>query len=276
MMKIQYASDLHLEFYDGNVTENDAQFFETLVTPVPGNCMLVLAGDIGYPEMKITKDFVKWCCANWPHVIWVFGNHEYYCTIGKAIMMSDKEALATQYMDDLPNLHVLHNGVFEHKDLPGLTIVGSVLWTEISRDMKRPVEKYMNDCRKIYTPSFERFTVDDWNWLYSENVLFIKRELDRAEKENKKVLVVTHHLPTYKAILPQYQGDDMNCAFASNSAELLENPVVAAWICGHSHGQLDLNVMNRIGKDTIVTFNARGYPGEDSVHTYNPSKTLII
>lgn len=274
-MKIQYASDLHLEFYDEK--KCDSEFFERILTPVKDVHLLVLAGDIGYPEMQITRNFLAWCCIKWPHVVWIFGNHEYY---GKYyennLMMNQKETIAIQYMDDLPNLHVLHNGVFEHPDFPGFVIVGSTLWTEVPKDAERLVGKYMNDCRQIVTNEHKTFCVKDWNRLYSENVMFIKKELDRAEHSGKKALVVTHHLPTYKAILPEYQGHDLNCAFASNAAELLENPVVAAWICGHSHGQLDLKVLNRAAKDTLVTFNARGYPREESVYTYNPLKVLEL
>ncbi len=75
-MKIQIASDIHLEFYKNK--PRDRHFFQTLVDPSTAADVLVLAGDIGYPEDHITREFIKWACESWPKVYWVLGNHEYY------------------------------------------------------------------------------------------------------------------------------------------------------------------------------------------------------
>lgn len=94
-MRIQYMSDLHLEFQEHSI------FLKQNEMPVTGE-VLVLAGDIFYLKDKITapdindlienagdifylKDkitprakFWKWASENYRQVLIVPGNHEYY------------------------------------------------------------------------------------------------------------------------------------------------------------------------------------------------------
>ena len=75
-MKIQYASDLHLEFADNWIylKENSLQ--------VTGD-ILVLAGDIGYlgDENYSKHPFWEWVSENYQQVIVCMGNHEFYNTM---------------------------------------------------------------------------------------------------------------------------------------------------------------------------------------------------
>jgi predicted phosphodiesterase len=92
-MKIKLVSDLHLEFSDINIQNND-------------NCdVLILAGDImvasdlhdhpaadfnpysqgafadlGRKQQRVQRfrDFLKRCSFQFPHVIYIMGNHEFY------------------------------------------------------------------------------------------------------------------------------------------------------------------------------------------------------
>ena len=72
-MRIQYMSDLHLEFQEHSI------FLKQNEMPVTGE-VLVLAGDIFYLKDKITPraKFWKWASENYRQVLIVPGNHEYY------------------------------------------------------------------------------------------------------------------------------------------------------------------------------------------------------
>ena len=72
-MKIQFASDIHLELSD------NSRFMKSVPFEVTGD-VLVFAGDTGYlrdrslPNLK----FWKWASANYREVLLVPGNHEFY------------------------------------------------------------------------------------------------------------------------------------------------------------------------------------------------------
>ena len=72
-MKIQYMSDLHLEFSD------NSRWLKHNELPATGD-VLVLAGDIFYLKNKVAPlaNFWKWASANYRQVLIVPGNHEYY------------------------------------------------------------------------------------------------------------------------------------------------------------------------------------------------------
>ena len=71
-MKIQYASDLHLEFAD------NWRYLKANPLHITGD-ILVLAGDIGYlgDENYSKHPFWDWASANEPPVIVCMGKHEF-------------------------------------------------------------------------------------------------------------------------------------------------------------------------------------------------------
>lgn len=256
-MKFQLASDLHLEFLDGKPIK-----FEMLVTPNPDVDCLLLAGDIGPPGRPSTTQFLDWCCKTWPYVVWVLGNHEYY---SKTLTMAETEDLAKTYMVNHENLYVLVDNSVTLADFPHIRIVGTTLWTDIPDDKKESLVYYMNDFSSI--PSF---TVDTWIDTHTTARDFLQEQLADADTQQQTVLVVSHHLPTYELILPQYKSSSLNCGFASHCDDLLRHPALGAWVCGHSHGQAVYTVPLE-EKKVQVHLNARGYPKEGSVSTYKPS-----
>lgn len=268
-MLIQIASDLHLEFYKNQV--RGADFFSTLIDPATGADLLILAGDIGYPEDSITQDFIHWCCSIWPEVVWIYGNHEYYNKAEshtwrrsrKIYSMNDKEALAPF----LENLHLQGNEFI----YDGIPILGTTFWTDVKESEAVELAGYMADFTYIQQNDGYPLTVSEWTSRHAVERAWLQSNLDRIALEGRKAIVVTHHLPTYKMILPQYETCKNNCGFAAHADDLVKHPGVALWICGHSHGQQTLELE---GKKVVL--NARGYPSEGSVNTYNPRLTVDL
>ena len=71
-MKIQYCSDLHLEFH--------ANSYYLKNNPIkPLGDVLILAGDIIYLEEPFLKhEFFDFCSANFKTTYIICGNHEFY------------------------------------------------------------------------------------------------------------------------------------------------------------------------------------------------------
>ena len=274
MPSFQIASDLHLEFY-----QEEKLVFQTLIEPT-GADYLLLAGDIGYPELSVTQDFFKWCCSNWKHVVWIFGNHEYYSTRKMPLTMDEKEEAGKSLAGKFENLHLLFSGAKRANEkaladesessfhIPGtdLVLFGSTFWTSVSESSKG--SKYMNDFHLIYQEKGIPLTVQHYNALHDLALESLKKEIARVKGEGKRLLVMTHHLPSYSCVDEQYKDHPLNEFFATKDAdELLEDPSVALWVCGHSHSQL---------KKGKCILNARGYPREDSVQGYSPSLLIHL
>ena len=109
-MKIQLASDLHLEF----LRNLDPK--ERLIEPAEGADVLVLAGDIagGSNSLRIFKD--------WPTpVVLLAGNHEYY---GRGIEETQK---GMRHEAEAAGIHFLEN---QSVVIDGGRFLGATLWTD--------------------------------------------------------------------------------------------------------------------------------------------------
>ena len=96
MLKIQLASDLHLEFLQHEFPG------ERLIAPVPGGDVLVLAGDIANGA-DACRLFADWRGALRVPVVYVCGNHELYGHHIEPMYQRLREGAA------LNNIHFLEN-----------------------------------------------------------------------------------------------------------------------------------------------------------------------
>ena len=106
-MRIQIASDLHLEAIEGHMPG------PSVFRPVPDRDVLILAGDIG--KFMMAEDLVQRELAISP-VIYVPGNHEYYGFQPREDVDSGWRALADAHRG-------LHYLVAE-----GVTVCGVRFW----------------------------------------------------------------------------------------------------------------------------------------------------
>lgn len=262
MVKINYLSDLHLEFYDS------LDFHKIFKFDNDGE-ILCLCGDIGYPEDKIYEDFLNYCSKKFKHVFLVSGNHEYYSTNNSKTIKSTNIMLE-DLCSKFNNVYFLNNKI---KYLPEfkLYFIGSTLWTKIPENLSKTKAKdYYNDFKKIYYEWENlKFPLDgDYlNFLNKEAVNFLGNSLNIYKDHNK--IVLTHHLPTYKIISEKYKNCDYNYFFANNLDDLIKNNNINAWLCGHSHTPNKINI-----DKTIITLNPIGYPDENQ--NINLNEFLIL
>ncbi len=253
-MKIQYASDLHLEFAD------NWRYLRDHPLPVTGD-VLVLAGDIGYlgDDNYTRHPFWDWASDNYEKVICCMGNHEFY----KYYDIAD---LKDGYCLEIrKNVCSYYNSVVS---LGGVDFVVSTLWSEIPLREAYYTEQVISDFRRILYKG-ELLTFAEFNREHLRCLGFIKQAVADSKAETK--IVVTHHVPSYRMQCPKFAGSLANGAFTVELQDYIENSGVDYWIFGHSH----YNVDKVIGKTACVS-NQLGYVSHNEHTTFDPGKFLEV
>jgi len=252
-MKIQYASDLHLEF-----PENSAFLKESPLVPVGD--ILILAGDI-VPFAVLDKydDFFSYLSDNFNKTYWIPGNHEYY-----HFDISDKSDSFIEKIKS--NVFLLNNTTVIEENVK---FVFSTLWSQISEQNQWNIESRLNDFHVIKNKD-NRFSSLQYNVLHKESVAFIRRELITNKMDN--TVVVTHHVPTFLNYPEKYMGDALNEAFAVELYDLIETHQPNYWLYGHTHANTPVF---KIGKTTLLT-NQLGYVKYKENINFNKDKIFNV
>jgi hypothetical protein len=260
-MKIALASDVHLEFGDLDF-DNDS-----------GADVLILGGDIcvasdmaqhdPYNTMgeqyrsNRFHDFFQRCCARFPHVIFIVGNHEHYHGDFAKTVPHFRDVLGY-----LPNLHILEKETFVLDDI---TFIGGTLWTDMNRRDNRTlhdISRMMNDFRCVDNSAKTedgrgwpgRFNTVDAANDHDAMLAFIRTTVE-ANPAGRYV-VVGHHSPSRLSTHPKYQDQFiMNGGYSSELDDfILDHPQIKLWTHGHTHEDFDY----QIGSCRILC-NPRGY-----------------
>ncbi|MBQ9184296.1 MAG: metallophosphoesterase [Bacteroidales bacterium] len=180
-MKIQYASDLHLEF------EQNKQYIEQGGIKPVGD-VLVLAGDVSYlGDRKAWKrPFWDWCAEHFRETFVVPGNHEFYGGYDIGRTMADYE------LELRPNVHYLNNRSIVLDDVE---LFFTTLWTRIDPVWLWQVQRGMNDYR-LAKLSGMRFCANDVDGLHQRCLDWLSGTLAASVANHK--IVVTHHCPTMR------------------------------------------------------------------------------
>jgi len=276
-MKLQICSDLHLEFGDLNIKNEE------------NVDVLILSGDIlvesdlqiydrrqvemGFMQARSVSfhEFFQRVCFQFPHVIYVAGNHEHYHGDFAHTIRNLKQKLAIH-----PNLHILDREVF---DLGDVRFIGSTLWTDMNKEdpiTLHAMKRMMNDFRCVKNSNREVHFKDEGGKFHTRVATFSPE--DAVEEHRKSldyiktvyadtppwmnVVVVGHHTPSHTSCHPRYKDDQiMNGGYHSDLSEfILDRPGIKLWTHGHTHENFDY----MIGSTRIVC-NPRGYDGYEDI-----------
>ena len=234
--KIQYCSDLHLEF------QENKKFLKQFPLEPIGE-ILLLAGDIQpFALHKQPCEFMDFVADNFEAVYWIPGNHEYY--------HFDLGTVASPLFEKFrQNVFLINNQTITYKNI---NIICSTLWSHISTQNEFTVQQNVNDFHLIKMNG-NKFTPAHFNHLHQTDLAFLQNAIPTSVAE--KTIVMTHHVPTLMNYPAQYKGSNINQAFAVELFDFIESSNVPYWIYGHHH----FNTPDfKIGNTTMLT-NQLGY-----------------
>lgn len=253
-MKIQYASDLHLEF------ETNSQYLRQHPLRVTGD-ILILAGDIAYlgDDSYTNHPFWDWASENYKQVICCMGNHEFYRYYDIATL-HDGFSLEVRY-----NIHTYYNTVVHLEDTD---IIVSTLWGHIPQQEAYYTEYVISDFHRILCEG-NRLTPQSFNKENERCIRFIKQAVSSSQAKTK--IVVTHHVPSFQMQCPRFADSHSNGAFTVELQDYIAQSTIDFWIYGHSHYNTD----KTIGTTPCLT-NQLGYVHHNEHRTFDPGKSLQI
>ena len=252
MTNFQIVSDLHIEYKTNEVPDP-----LTLITPSAE--ILILAGDIGsFYQYDQLQTFLINLCKHFKIVLYIPGNHEYYVTHGYQPQHMD--TLIKKFVNIeqvIENLYVLNRSSAQIDDV---CIVGCTLWSEPLVQVPKFIVRIHGMDTNIYKQ------------IHKDNLLYIKKMIKYCRKKGKKLLVVTHHCPTYSVITSNKKmRDKFISLYASDLDYLLNDDMVHTWVSGHIHINFDLITKG----GTRLVGNQRGKP-RDKITDYNKSFVINV
>jgi len=242
-VRINYFSDIHLEFGWLKAPDNDAD-------------IIVAAGDIGVGTQGL--DWLK--TLNKP-VIYVAGNHEFYSHEYQHTL----QLIRNQCVDS--NVHFLENDCFIFQ---GVRFLGCTLWADLFVEGDKTAAalgKTLNDFKRIQFAE-KSFDTTQFSHCHQRSKMWLEREL--AEPFSGRTVVITHHAPSL------WSWNDSahalkKLAYCNDMKPLLHEYEIAAWIHGHVHSQMDYRIAG-----ARILCNPRGYAGAKIAPRFDQNRVVEI
>ncbi len=205
--------------------------------------ILILAGDVvPFSQMHEHKDFFDDISDKFEHIYWLPGNHEYYYSDIADRNGSFKESI-------WKNITLLNNSQVE---LPHVSLIFSTLWTKIS-DLKEDIIGNRLSDFFVINNGDHKLTVAEYNRMHDEGLQFLKNAITYSQE--KKTVVITHHVPTFVNYPLRFADSPINEAVAVELEEMISVYQPQYWLYGHSHVNTPAFI---VGKTQLVT-NQLGY-----------------
>lgn len=253
-MRIQYASDLHLEFSSRPLTLED----------MSGD-ILVLAGDIAVRPADVAQ-YMHALSERKRPVIFVLGNHEMLGHYWETGVQEYKDAVAKLQN---PFLHVLEN---EEIIVNGVRFLGATLWADFAdgkhgKKAMACMPEFSSILRLDPTAKLTWQTVQE---RHKASVSWLSCAL-ASDNRTMPTVVVTHHAPSWLSSHPKFAMSGLSGAFCSDLDRLIERHGPDVWIHGHTHDSFSY----QIGK-TAVVCNPFGYLEEEENKNWNPHAVVDV
>lgn len=242
-MRINYFSDVHLEFGELTPPQTDAD-------------LVIAAGDIG-----VFNQGVHWLKKLNKPVIYVAGNHEFYFNEYHQVLSMLRSSCAHS------NIHFLEK---DPLILDGVRFLGCTLWTDLmaeGQEKANILSNTINDFHRILYGD-KIFDLANHIELHQQSIEWLTKQL--ATPFDGKTIIVTHHAPTEWS-WNRSPNSTRQLAYCNDLKYLLHQHDITAWFHGHIHHVSDY----RIG-ETRVLSNTRGYCTMQTIDDFDINRVVDI
>lgn len=283
MIHIRECSDLHLEFYydmyEGGHSKAKEELLKLLpALPTDKKTVLVVAGDLATARRagRIVT-FMEMVVPRFKHVIYVLGNHESYNEV--MVNALSKIAIACEGSSkiDMKKLTIAGNDPVK-VEIGGVRFLCGTMWTDygVKRDnvaeIRTMILSYITDHRVMLNPDKTGVMPFQCHEIYDKTIAKFGEWM--KDQDNSKTVIVTHHMPTFHAVDPQYTVDKtcllLNHAFSAELDDFILEHQPALWFFGHTHTAW----YGKIGS-TQLHCNPLGYPREPTAANNRYDTTKI-
>ena len=259
-MKLAICSDLHLEFADIHLQNEGADVLilsgDILIAQdlydnqyIPANPLVPLT--FGQERALRFRNFLKRVSADFPAVVYVAGNHEFYhgrWPFGYNYLAQECANYSNIYFLEMSSI-----------ELHGWTFLGATFWTNMNnRDdvTLNLAGAMMNDYRQVKVPNegYRKLRPMDTIHRHDQSLKYLADTISAAPDKN--YIVVGHHAPSKASVHPRYASDkELNACYSSDLNDfILAHPQIRLWTHGHTHDEFDYQVGS-----TQIICNPRGY-----------------
>jgi predicted phosphohydrolase len=236
-MKIQYCSDLHIEF-----SQNSDYLMKNKIPPFGD--ILVLAGDITYlGDIFFKHAFFDYISNNFKTTYWIPGNHEFY------------GGFDLSYFEGPVQMKIRHN-IFLVNNISAvygdIELFFTTLWTKLDKNRIPYVLNGVNDFFKIKYKG-KVIQIKEFEHHHNLSVSFLEQALDDSQAMKK--IVVTHHVPSQICNAEEFRDSWINSAFVVDMDDFIINRDIDYWIYGHHHR----NISEKQISGTKFVTNQLGY-----------------
>lgn len=280
-MKVRVYSDIHLDhyadafqqtkLYDPSVKEETRpHMWYPPELPDDKETILILAGDIWIGTRWIEYGGFSWIgeiSKQFKRVLVVLGNHCYWPQGDLSVVAGADKCNALLQDMKLDNVLVLDKNTYEDGEY---LFVGATLWTDMNNLdplAMYNMSRFMTYDGKIAYETgpngqWTRFTSERWVQTHDTHKKYLRLVIE--QNRDKKIVVITHHVPLLHLGDPRFAGDSSNAYYMSDQSNLiLDNDHVILWVYGHTHHQKDVVFPDYAGEGGCrMVNNCVGYQGE--------------
>lgn len=243
---LQLISDTHCEYFDEDLT---------LLDPLINSNIdyLVIAGDFAsLADLDWYIKCLSYLSPHYKHIVLVFGNHDHFY-----ISIKELPRLKMELTSKIRNLTILYTdlGIV---DLDGVKFFGDTCFYP-----EYPTSK------KLSRGFIDFRLIKDFDpWVYESNTKYIKKFNSLPLND---VIIVNHHMPSWKSVQPKWMNYDSNVFFVNDHESSIKIKQPKYIFNGHGHDA----VRYKIGNTEIVQ-NPLGYKTEQGTNGFNPKLILNV